>query len=354
MNVSHPRAQLNEQILEEACEWFIEYNEAELDAAARESFNQWLRRSPEHVRAYLEIASTWENSSGLTGPHHVDVTSLVAAAMAESNIVALNPQAPGRDTDHTPPSVASGKRPWRLFATTAAIGVAASTLFAIGTTLMSQHNTYTTATGEQRSIVLADGSTVELDTHSRLRVRFSHAERLVELIDGQALFQVKKAAARPFTVLSNGARVRAVGTQFDVYRKEITTTVTVVEGRVAITLMPSTTTASDADPPLLLSAGEQSIVTPNLKPRAVHTDVAVAIAWTQRKLIFDETPLSEAVAEFNRYNSRQIIIEDPSLAGYHIRGNFEAGDPNRLLQFLRDRFDADVREQGHEIRISRK
>ena len=82
--------------------------------------------------------------------------------------------------------------------------------------------------------------------------------------------------------------------------------------------------------------------------------MAAAIAWTQRKLVFDETPLSDAVAEFNRYNSRQMIIEDASLAQFHIRGNFDAGEPDRLIQFLRDRFDADVRERGNEIRISRK
>jgi transmembrane sensor len=110
---------------------------------------------------------------------------------------------------------------------------------------------------------------------------------------------------------------------------------------------------SGSEAPILVSAGEQLIVTPQAVPHAVHTDVAAAIAWTQRKLIFDETPLSEAIAEFNRYNSRQIIIEDASLADYHIRGNFDAGDPGHLLQFLRERFNADVHEQGNETRVSR-
>ncbi len=79
--------------------------------------------------------------------------------------------------------------------------------------------TYATGIGEQRSIVLADGSTVDLNSRSKIRIRFSSERRGVELIEGQALFKVAKDHARPFVVDSDGTRVRAVGTQFDVYRK---------------------------------------------------------------------------------------------------------------------------------------
>ena len=220
-----------------------------------------------------------------------------------------------------------------------------------------------TGIGEQRSIVLDDGSTVELNARSRLRVHFSQAERTVDLIDGQALFRVKKDLSRPFIVVGSGTRVQAIGTQFDVYRKSTGTTVTVVEGRVAVTRASVPTAAAgsidtnasrEAEVPTFLSAGEQLTVSARTAPHAVRADIAAATAWTQHKLVFNETPLSEAVAEFNRYNSRQLIIEDASLAAYHIRGHFEARDPDRLLQFLRERFDVDVRERGNEIRISRK
>ena len=308
----------NEQILQEACNWFIDCNEGALDAAGREHFNQWLRRSPEHVRAYLEISVAWESSDRLNGARPVDSAALVARAKGRK-IAPL------------------------LYA------LAAAALLAVGVGFLIQRNTSTTATtaaDEQRSITLDDGSAVELNVRSQLRVRFSPAKRMVELVYGQALFKVEKDAARPFIVVSGGARMQAVGTEFDVYRKSTGTAVTVVEGRVAVTV-------AGAAAPVLLSAGEQLMVAPRTVPHPVHIDAATATAWTQHKLVFDETPLSEAVAEFNRYNSRQMIIEDASLADYHIRGRFDTGDPDRLLQFLRDRFGAHVREQGGEIRISR-
>jgi transmembrane sensor len=376
--------QISGQILGEACDWFIDFNEGELDAAARERFNQWLRRSPEHVRAYVEIAVAWEDSSRLNDTQRSDPTALVAEALTESNVVPIEPRAteptaaeavldvaahragaaiarggePSAQPQQHARQRAGGERlPWLFFA------VAASVLIAVGIGFLIQRNAYTTGIGEQRSVALDDGSTVELNARSRLSVRFSHAERLVDLIDGQALFRVKKDVARPFIVLSNGTRVRAVGTQFDVYRKTTGTTVTVLEGRVAVTKVPTpmppggsneTSGGGGSEAPIFLSAGEQLTVAAQSAPHAVRANLAAAIAWTQRKLVFDETPLSEAVAEFNRYNSRQMIIEDASLAEYHIRGNFEADDPDRLIRLLRDRFDADVREHGNEIRISRK
>ena len=323
MSTSESRVQINEQILEEACSWFIDCNEGALDAAGRERFNQWLRRSPVHVRAYLEIGGAWEDSDKLNGGQPFDPAALVTRA--------------------------TGRKVAPLLYALAAVA-----LLALGIGVVIQRDAYTTTTGigEQSSIVLEDGSAVKLNVRSRLRVRFSHAERRVELIYGQALFQVKQDAARPFIVVSSGTRVQAVGTEFDVYRKATGTVVTVVEGRVAVTA--DRAVVGGAVAPIVLCAGEQLIVAPQTTPHPARIDVAAATAWTQRKLVFDETPLSEAVAEFNRYNSRQMIIEDASLADYHIRGRFEAGDPDRLLQFLRDRFDADVHEQGDEVRISRK
>ena len=106
--------------------------------------------------------------------------------------------------------------------------------------------------------------------------------------------------------------------------------------------------------PILLSAGEQLTVTAQVASQPTPANVGAAIAWTQRRLVFDETSLQEAVAEFNRYNTRQIVIDDPQLAAYHIRGSFESSDPDRLIQFLRERFGAGVSDSGTEIRIFRK
>jgi transmembrane sensor len=214
----------------------------------------------------------------------------------------------------------------------------------------SQLNTYTTGIGEQRSIILQDGSTVDLNAQSRVRIVYGARERRVELAEGQALFRVAKDAARPFVVRAGTTDIRAVGTQFDVYRKTAGTVVTVVEGRVAVlpfTLParrsirpgaadPADVTEESAPPPTrtILSAGEQVIVGALSTQKAQHADVAAATAWTQKQIIFRSTPLSEVVSEFNRYNARQLVITDPDIGGTRISGVFSSTDPGSLLRGL--------------------
>lgn len=360
MSARKPLVSPSEAILEEASGWFIDFNEGEIDAGGRERFDQWLRRSPEHVRAYVEIAAAWQDSSRLIESRKkVELDSIIERARAEHNVISLGARPASPEVSSRGKRSSYGKG---LLAAAAAV-----ILIAVGLGIYVQRSTYGTVVGEQRSLTLEDGSTIELNARSRVRIRYSSDERLVELLEGQALFSVRKDASRPFVVDSDGSRVRAVGTQFDVYRKASgTTTVTVIEGRVAVAAPRAVSSAAEprdaaqagsARGPattgeVLLVAGEQLTVAPRSSPRPVRVDVAVATAWTQRKLVFEETPLAEAVAEFNRYSNRRIVIDDPVLARFHIRGSFEATDPEPLLNFLRDRFAVRVIEQGEEIRIS--
>jgi transmembrane sensor len=218
--------------------------------------------------------------------------------------------------------------------------------------------TYATQTGEQRTVTLTDGSVVQLNSQSRLRVSFSEQERRVELIDGQALFEVAKNPARPFVVVSGTTSVQAVGTQFDVYRRSAGTVVTVLEGRVAVSgntvrgPAPSKleSTGSGA---VLLSAGEQIIVTPTavLAPKA--TNVEAAVAWTQKKLVFDAAPLSEVVAEFNRYSHQRLVLDNAELDEIRISGVFASSGVEHLVQFLQQRFDVIATTSDDQIHLSR-
>jgi transmembrane sensor len=119
---------------------------------------------------------------------------------------------------------------------------------------------YSTGIGEQRTIQLMDGSTVELNARSKVEVRLTERRRDVALIEGQALFHVAKDKLRPFVVRAGEAEVRAVGTEFDVYKKQAETVVTVVEGRVET--YPGSDGAAAAA--ILLSAGEQLTVLPHM------------------------------------------------------------------------------------------
>lgn len=387
----HARSKLNTQINEEACEWFVEYRDGDLDEAGRREFDRWLRKSPEHLSAYLEVAAIWNEGPSLDPQHKWDTDTLIAeAAEDHDNVVPLTTFAPNdfalgtSDQKMQSAGRAEGssqrvgyvvaKR--RLFAIAASIAVLS---VAVGVAIWSQSfraPAYATAIGEQRSIVLPDGSTVALNSRSRIKVRYSERERAVELLEGQALFQVAKDHARPFIVTSDETRVRAVGTQFDVYKKRGGTIVTVVEGRVAILTDAEVENlgASDVDPgpspsmlafpseekrpgsgaSVFLSAGEQLTVTATTAQKAVSPNIASATAWTQRQLVFASASLAEVAEEFNRYNERQLVIQDAEIYDFHISGVFSSSDPTSLIRFLRERPGVEVIETASEIRIAKK
>ena len=377
MEQPRSKGRMNPLILEEATTWFIDFNSGASDSARRTEFNDWLRRSPEHMQAYLQVSSVWEGSD-VIGRGRADFDAVVARARNEVNVYSLDVAREEaavftREETWERPT-GSRLRPWLL-------AMAASLLIVVGTSMIVWHSvygvpTYSTEIGEQSSLVLDDGSAVELNARSRMRVRFTQRERSVELLAGQALFRVAKDATRPFVVIAGGTRVRAVGTTFDVYRKSTGTVVTVVEGKVLVERQGSPAaesgtgsavgtrsssqaaqTSADAAPSRadewLVSAGEQMRVHGADLEAPKPANLPMAMAWTQKELVFDSTPLREVVEEFNRYNRRQMAIRDAGLDDFHISGVFPSTDSTRIIQFLRRRFGVTVGEDGDVIEIRR-
>jgi transmembrane sensor len=195
-----------------------------------------------------------------------------------------------------------------------------------------------------------DGSTVELNARSAVRVRLTERRRDVTLIEGQALFRVAKDQRRPFVVRAGDAQVRAVGTEFDVYKKQVATVVTVVEGRVE-TYGGSGSAGAAA---IVLSAGEQLTVLPHSVTRPTHIDTVAATAWVQQRLIFEETPLSDVAEEFNRYNRRPLAVDDRELQNLKISGVYSSTDPTSLINFLRSQTSIRIIETEDQVRIVRR
>jgi transmembrane sensor len=378
MNTRISRTRPPEQTLAEASDWFVTFRFDDADAAARERFGEWLRRSPEHIQAYLEIAGVWSELPHGDPNGRIDIAALIKQAQAPSaDIVRLaradtSEQSTRPGFRHAGPRHASRSR-----------AVLAASIFLVLTLPLAllwlgrQGRTYATEVGEQRSITLSDGSVVELNARSRIAVRFSENERDVELVAGQARFKVAHDKARAFKVTVGNGTVTAVGTEFDVYRKANNTLVTVLEGRVAVNLdssgasESSAATSSDAPPTppaapgatatatapgdlLYLTAGEQAIVTAQAAAKPPHADVQAATAWTEKKMVFDSTPLAEVADEFNRYNTRRLVVTDAQLAALGISGVYSSTDPASLLRFLRDLPNIAVVESPREIRITRK
>jgi transmembrane sensor len=361
--MSQQKSTLNTQIVQEAAEWFVEMNCDDVDRMTRQRFDEWLRRSPEHVRAFLELLPIWEQGARRS-LSDMDPESLIAEALsAHVNVVPLNARsAPPVRTESN-----ARAKPLRWAAVAASVLLIALASIA-GTWLYSERNTYSTGIGEQRSIALVDGSAVTLNTRSRIHVRYSKQERQIDLLEGQALFAVAHDDDRPFIVEGGDARIRAVGTQFDVYRRQTGTTVTVVEGRV--TILPEAQSSRKQEAAraggttrstgrgeraqlarILLAAGEQATITPTAVNSIAPADVAATIAWTQRRVMFQKTTLAEVVREFNRYNERPLHIEDPRLKEFLVSGTFSSTDTGPLLRFLREQPGIRVVEAPSGVRI---
>ncbi|MGC4029802.1 MAG: FecR domain-containing protein [Steroidobacteraceae bacterium] len=365
-------SRFNRQIAEEAAEWFVDFSVGDVDSEQRARFHRWLRTSPVHVRAYLQVTAIWEEADllELTPEAMEELARQVASGVsvvplraAERAEVARSGAAMG-DQPHTPAT--PGFRPrlqWRHMAVAASVALLGILIGAVLWMRQDQGVSYATAIGEQRIITLADGSVVKLNSRSRLRVSFSEQLRSVELFEGQALFEVAKNPRRPFVVTSGKTSVRAVGTQFDVYRKGAGTVVTVVEGQVAVSGDASLVGASSRQEPIpsatgagaggavLLSAGEQVVVMPAapLAPQSVNVEATTA--WTQNKLVFDAAPLSEVVAEFNRYSPTPLVIEDPALDQVRISGVFTSTSVDHLVEFLEQRFAAEAQLRDGQLHL---
>jgi transmembrane sensor len=214
----------------------------------------------------------------------------------------------------------------------AAIGVVGFLLIAeFGSTV------YETGIGKTRSIALEDGSHIMLDTSSRVRVAFSETARDVELLEGQAHFDVAKNPARPFRVRTTFAEVVAVGTSFDVAIQPSRTTVTLIEGRVNVRSVVDGPQSEHQ--PESLTPGQQLDVSGDgrfLGKKPVR--IASVTSWQRGSITLDDVPLSEALATLNRYSTTKIVIEDASLQSRRVSGVFVAGDVETealvLLRFL--------------------
>lgn len=342
---------LHPAIIAEASAWFVEFRAGDVSGAARVHFIEWLRRSPEHIQAYLEISGAWAElpTSDLEG--RIDIASLIARAREESDVIAISPGSRGAPN---PPIATVPRLHWHRRSRPIALGAAALILLASVIVRLwggsDYDGDYATGIGEQRTIQLADGSAVELNALSRVEFHLTAHRRDVTLLQGQALFRVAKDKQRPFVVRAGDAQVRALGTEFDVYKKQTATVVTVVEGRVET----YDESGGASSPAIVLSAGEQVTVSPHAATKPTRTDTSVATAWVQKHLIFEETPLGEVAEEFNRYSRRPLTISDPELQKIKISGVYSSTDPASLINFLRSQALVQVIETENQVRVVRR
>jgi transmembrane sensor len=382
------RANLNDQISREAAEWLVEYRTGDIDPAGRKDFDAWLRASPEHVRAFIEMAALWQEGGAIDPRRRLNVEAMIAGAQSEQNIVPMSPTSRGGLSVSAPPapalpitlahevqeSVRSGRVRPSQWAVAAGLLIAALAMTSILRSRLPSRPTYTTGVGVRQSIALPDGSKVLLDSNSQLRVSFTVAMRKVELLHGQALFYVVKNPRQPFLVDAGRTVVRDVGTVFDVNRLGNGTIVTVVQGRVAVAMPPNAeargtkvgvelqpgddatgigVAGRKAAPTIYLSTGEQvDMHVGHSPPRAIRVDVDSATAWTHGEVVLESATLAEVAQVFNRYSARRLVTEDLGKKPLRLSGVFST-NPDFLIRYLRGRPDITVRETDSEIGIVR-
>jgi transmembrane sensor len=300
-------------------------------------FVAWLKESPRNVRDFLLMLSLDCALEKLDAERLHSIEALITKVDQRVTPLTLRP---------APAAAAALSRRLRWTALAAGVLVAA-----VGALFWYAHpgfHEFETETGEQRTFELEDGSVVSLNTHSRVAVRLGAHAREVRLLRGEALFHVAHDPSRPFLVSTDDAVVQAVGTQFDVYRRDDGTVVAVLEGRVNVTTpAPAPAASGSAAAPVAgrgapraaavrsLGASQEAQVSHegSVSIREV-SNVSDTVAWRERRLIFRDQTLEQIIGEFNRYRAHPIRLEGSGVSERVYSGVFDADDADSLLQVL--------------------
>jgi len=309
---------MSDAIEAEAIAWFARMHSDVRTRADEDRFEQWLKQDPRHELIYARIASLWRKA----GPE-------------------INPRLLSGD-DRTAPR--SPRKSARIaLAAMFVAAVAGAVLFLAMHKGLVTEGSFVTAAGAQRRIDLSDGSSITLNTRSEVSVDLAGQYRMVRLIRGEARFNVAKDAARPFIVDTGSARVRALGTSFDVRVSDVHLAVTLLEGRVEVASAQRGAVAPIE--PVVLRPGQQlalELSTGEHKVQGITRERADA--WLDHQLVFEAASLTEVVTEANRYLSNPVAIGDPSLEEIHVSGVIRAGSLDSLLGSLEASFPIETRQ----------
>ncbi|MGH8237302.1 MAG: FecR family protein [Steroidobacteraceae bacterium] len=295
-------------IREHAAEWFLRLHAHDLNVAERFAYLQWLKASPLHIGETLHICVLYSilypMKKQLFFTNEDDV----------SDVIELQ----SRDAAAAPTRTRAS---WHVRSLAVFVAIGLVLVAAMMTSRAWLASTIETQASEWRSLTLNDGSFVSVGPRTELYDRIGERQRLLSLSRGEALFQVAKDPARPFIVEAGRALVRATGTRFAVSRSERDVIVTVEEGRVLVS-----DGAGQSGVVVALTAAEQVRVSGVWPPVVEHVDATRELAWSNRRLVFEDDTIAAAAEEFNRRNRIQIVV-DPALRSKQVRGAFLADDP---------------------------
>lgn len=347
----------NKQIVEEACGWAVKLDDASLTEQDKKSLALWLSESPLHVDELLLSASIITGLGEVDAEKNISITDLLEASAPE--VVSLFR---AQTKIKSPVQNISPKRNTTVFrkyftalAATFLLAVMGGLyIFVIAPNGQDQVS-FITKTGEQRSLTMTDGSIIHINTETEIQIKYKDNERRVELLRGEAIFEVAHDASRPFRVYTGTSMTQAVGTIFNVRHISGITKVAVIEGTVIVRPDnhrndPNIITPDDKK--LFLHVGKQASVTRNSKVIVVaNANIKAISSWRMRKLIFKSDTLANIAIEFNRYNQEQIFVDDNTIAELRFSGVFNADDPHSFIKYLETsdviNIDLSIRNEFH-------
>jgi transmembrane sensor len=326
--------QIVQPISEQAARWVVRAAAGALNPEQQRELDVWLDADPRHRGAYIRARAQWADLDRLAALHG-PASSVAATCERRLRI----------------------SRRELLAAGVAAIAVGGGLSWMA---LRGGRERYASGIGEVRRIALEDGSTLLLNTDSEVAVWFGEHNRNIQLIRGEALFEVAHDRERPFFVAVNDIVVRAVGTAFAVRLEAAQVDVTVTEGIVEVTEPAAAPGPAQPGPPVSgsetrrVAANERAVITHARAAQVQSITPAEAdrrLAWRQGMVSFDGEPLQTAVAEINRHNRRQILVDDPALGAKPIVGVFRATDPGGFSVAAALALKASVILDGDVIRL---
>ena len=292
-----------------ATDWFVRLHSGDVAPTAKRDHEQWLAEDNRNRTRYDAVRGSMHDLSAISDWMRTEANRLNARVMA--------------------------RRARRGKVMVAGLASAAAALAALTVgTMLTTANLYETAKAEQREISLDDGSRVHLNSASSVAIRYSTEMRAVELNNGEGVFDVSHDAQRPFVVAAGGAEVVAIGTRFRVRLVEGEVTVTVLEGAVAVFNQGAEDDPSPSGRATTLLYPNDQVTLNDRGVTAVESvDALAATAWREGKLIFDATPLREAVAEMSQYTQIGLGVAD-DVPDYPITGLIQIRSPDAMLRFV--------------------
>jgi transmembrane sensor len=330
-----------------ASEWLLRRESAGWSDADRARLEQWLNDSVLNRVAFLRLEAGWQQVNRIKAlgagfpPRSVPgVVELARAAdeasglrEPEDDVVGIDesPEAPGSRS-----VVGASRGGGAGWGRRGLAALAAGVLIVLSGTLSVSvgpwaGTRYATPVGGVSSVPLSDGSSVTLNTSSRIRVRMSDSERRVDLTQGEVYFDVAPDPARPFVVQAGVQRIVVLGTKFSVRLDDDDVRIVVTEGKISVGSTEGGSSAVEH-----LQAGAVATATTDAVDAHTRTpaESEELLSWRYGFVVFHETTLADAVAEFERYDDRDIVVRDPTIAGIHLTGKFRANNLDAFVRLL--------------------